>query len=197
MNLMTRQQTEDFFHDVISKMLPKIEKSNIRPAFQKTKQPNMAGKNYISQGDDINNGLEGFTNTDDFAYFRVIFDERNENEAEVTLDNNVSIVRKVDLTVYLYGDNSANNALIIKALLRAIHIQDYLISHGYYQVTEGNITPMFEDIHGEWWERNDITIQFEYRVEIEPNRDEQNVIATGYNQGLPAPKTVVDGEERK
>lgn len=195
MNMMTRGQTEDFFHDVISLMVPSIDKSNIRPAFQKTKQPNMAGKNYISYGDDINNGLEGFSNTDDFIYFRVNFDTIENNQSEVTPEDKVSIVRDVELTVYIYGDNAANNALRIKSLLRSQKIVDYLNRHGYYQTSEGYITPLFEEINEEWWERSDLSVHFGCSVEINPD-DRPNDWALGYNKGLPVPSIVVNGEKR-
>lgn len=197
MKLLTRETTEDFFHDIIAKILPHMQKSDIRPAFQKTKQPNPAGRNYISNGDDSNNGLLGFTNTDNFCYFKIDFDKNSSHEAEVDVYGNVTIVRLIDLTVYLYGKASANNALLVKSLMRSTYIQDTLNSNGYYLTSEGYITPLDENINGEWWERNDVNIQFECRVEIDVDSKDLPQDVVGYNEGTAIPKLIVDGKERK
>ena len=196
MKLYSRNDTEDFFHDIIAKILPKLNKSDIRPAFQKTKQPNMAGRNFISNGDESNNGLVGFTNTDDFCYFNIEFERNNDNESEVLADGKVFICRRINLIVYLYGNNSPNNALLVKALMRSLHIQNELNRNGYYQISEGVITPLNEEINGEWWERHDVAIEFECLIELEPEKENISQSAIGYNTGEADPVIVVDNKRR-
>ena len=190
MKLQTRIQIEDFIHDVIAACVPYIDKSNIRPAYQKTKQPQPAGYNYISQ-DGITNGLNPFDNKSNFIYFYVNPNEGSD-ESEVSLDNEVSITRYINVIVYCYGSESANNALKIKAFMRAQHIQQLLNYNDYYLEDEGTITPINEDINGEWWERNDLELNFTNKVVFDKEPENAPVIALEDNKTI-----IVDGEVRK
>lgn len=190
MRLQSRIETEDFIHDVIAMCVPYIDKSNIRPAFQKTKQPLPAGSNYISQ-DGKTNGLDPFDNKSNFIYFYVNQNDGSD-ESEVTLENDVSITRYIKVTVYCYGSQSANNALRIKALMRSQQVQQFLNYNGYYQEEEGTITQLNEDINGEWWERNDLELNFNCSVEFETGPEDVPVIADSDNKTV-----IVDGRIRK
>ena len=190
----TREQTEDFFHDVIALILPSIDKSNIRPAFQKTKRATPAAQNYISQ-EGIGSGLRGFDNKSDFIYFRVKQDAGNASEPEVDAEDNTSFIQEVELTVYIYGVHSQTNAVILKSLMRTSRVQTYLNSNGYFQAEEGSINPISEDINGEWWDRVDVTFNFQCKVEILTALQDTVRIAKSFNTGLNTP-IIVDGEKR-
>jgi len=192
----TREQTEDFFHDVIALMLPGIQKSNIRPAFQKTKRNNPVAENYISQ-DGIGSGLKGFDNKSDFVYFRVRQDNGNDQEPEIDAGDNATFLQEIELTVYIYGVHSQTNAVILKSLMRTNRIQTYLNGNGYYQTEEDSITPLTEEINGEWWDRVDVTFHFMCKIEIVNALEDSIEIAKGYNTGLPTPNIILDGKERK
>lgn len=187
MRIQTREQTEDFFHDVIAKILPQMKKSDIRPAFQKTKQPLAAGTNHITQSGEFE-GLDPFSNTDNFIYFFVNMNN-NLGESEVMQDNTTSIIRNINVIVYCYGNNSSNIALKIKAMMRSIPIQQMLNFNGYYLGDEGEITPLNEDINGEWWERNDLELNFTCRVDFTSEAEDIPVIALDDNKTV-----IVDGE---
>ena len=148
MRIQSRIQIEDFVHDVIALALPHIAKSDIRPAYQKTKQAIPAGRNKITQSGEAD-GLAGYTNEDNFIYFYVDTTVDEYAESEVTQDNDVSLIRVIPVTVYCYGADSASNALMLKALLRSVQVQHFMNFNGYYQYSEGRITPLMEDINGE------------------------------------------------
>lgn len=196
MKIKRIEEIEDFMHDVISTILPHIQKSDIRPAFSLSKQPAPAGRNFVSQGSDINNALIGFTNMNDFIYFRVRFDERSNEESEVAEDGSVSIVRIAELIVYCYGPESANNAFKLKGLMRSIPVQEYLNKHEVYQLTEGQITPLEEEINEEWWERYDVSFNFTFRIEFEQDKDLLPRFSQGLSKGKKTPELVIDGIKR-
>lgn len=181
MKLQSREETEDFFHDVIADILTDIDKSNIRPAYQKTKQPLPAGSNFVSQNG-LANGIMPYENTTDFVYFYVKMDDGNDLESEVSADNHTEFIRQINVIVYCYGENSSNNALKLKALMRSQHIQFKLNYNGYYQLEEDNISNTFEDIHGEWWERNDVIMHFTCKAEFDYEPEDAPVIAKTDNK---------------
>lgn len=193
-NIQTKEQIEDFMHDVIANILPHIEKSNIRPAFQKTKRNNPAGANVISQSGEID-GLRGFTNKDNFIYFRVLENPQSNTESEVEPDDTTSFIEHIELTVYIYGEKAQRNALLLKALMRTTRVQDYLNLNGYYQLDEGDITPLSENNNGEWWDRTDVKFNFTRKVVIEVEPEDEITIAKSYNKGV-LPEVIVDGGNR-
>lgn len=190
MKIQSRIQVEDFVHDVIAMALPNIDKSDIRPAYQKTKQPIPAGRNFLTQ-DGEENGLVGYTNEDEFVYFYVDTSLPEENSSEVTADNKVTIIRNYPVTVYCYGKNSSTNAVILKALLRSIHIQHYMNFNDYYLYTEGTITPIMDNYNGEWYERNDVTFVLTSKADIETEKEDAPVLSNGADITV-----IIDGEER-
>lgn len=157
--------------------LPHIAKSDIRPAYQKTKQAIPAGRNKITQSGETD-GLAGYTNEDNFIYFYVDTTVDEYSESEVTQNNDVSLIRVIPVTVYCYGADSASNALMLKALLRSIQIQHFMNFNGYYQYSEGRITPLMEDINGEWWERNDVTFTLTNKVDLETEKEDRPVLSS-------------------
>ncbi|MEG1565326.1 MAG: hypothetical protein RR342_01110 [Bacilli bacterium] len=180
--IQNKVQTEDFMHDLIALLLPHINKSDIRPAFQTTKKNNPTGRNFISQNGETS-GLVGFTNTDNFIYFKVVCDPNNDSQSEVEADDTASFIRTIELTVYIYGEQSQNNALILKSLMRTTRAQSYINLNGYYQLNEGDIKYVPEDINGEWWDRYDVTFHFNTRVVITPANEDRVETAIGYESG--------------
>lgn len=193
-NIQTKEQIEDFMHDVIANILPHIDKSNIRPAFQKTKRNNPAGANIVSQSGEVD-GLVGFTNTDNFIYFKVLENPQNNDESEVEPDDTTSFIEVIELTVYIYGEKAQRNALLLKALMRTTRVQDYLNLNGYYQLNEGDVNPLSENINGEWWDRTDVTFYFTRKVVIEVKPEDAIAIAKEYNSGV-LPEVIIDGGEK-
>lgn len=182
MRLQTKEQTEDFMHDVIAMILTRVDKSNIRPAFQKTSKSNPAGKNYISQ-DGLKNGLEGFTNLDNFIYFKVLENNDNSSLPEVEPDDSATYIKTVELTVYIYGEEAQQNALLLTSLIRTNRVQNYLNLNGYFQLDDQNINPLSEIINGQWWDRVDVTLNFNCRIDLPVAREDQIEYAKKYNTG--------------
>jgi len=194
MRLQSREQVEDFMHDVISLALPRIAKSNIRPTSQKTLKNNPAGKNSISQNG-LSDGLEGFTNQDNFVYFKVLDNNNNSNFSEVEDDDFTTFVKSIDLIVYIYGQNAAEHAVLLAALMRTNRLQEYLNLNGYYQIEEQNINPLSEIINGQWWDRVDVTFHFGCRVDIPVAPEDRIEYAESYNDGESA-RFIIDGEQK-
>lgn len=193
-NIQTKEQIEDFMHDVIASILTHIDKSNIRPAFQKTKRNNPAGMNVVSQSGEFD-GLRGFTNTDNFIYFRVLENNNSDTESEVDPDDTTSFIEDIELTVYIYGEYAQRNALLLKALMRTTRVQNYLNLNGYYQLNEGTITPLSETINGEWWDRTDVVFNFVRKVVINVDPEDTIDTAKNYNGGS-LPDIIIDGGNR-
>lgn len=189
MQLQTKEQVEDFMHDVIAMILTRIDKSNIRPAFQKTSKNNPAGKNYISQ-DGLTNGLEGFTNLDNFIYFKVL--DYDEYTSEVEPDDSTTVIKPIELTVYIYGDEAQQNALLLTSLIKTSRVQNYLNLNGYYQLEENRITPIQEIINGQWWDRFDVVLRFNCRIDLPVKKEDQIEFAKNYNDGN-IPRILIDG----
>lgn len=189
MQLQTKEQVEDFMHDVIAMILTRIDKSNIRPAFQKTSKNNPAGKNYISQ-DGLTNGLEGFTNLDNFIYFKVL--DYDEYTSEVESDDSTTVIKPIELTVYIYGDEAQQNALLLTSLIKTNRVQNYLNLNGYYQLEGNRITPIQEIINGQWWDRFDVVLRFNCRIDLPVKKEDQIEFAKNYNDGN-IPRILIDG----
>lgn len=189
MQLQTKEQVEDFMHDVIAMILTRIDKSNIRPAFQKTSKNNPAGKNYISQ-DGLTNGLEGFTNLDNFIYFKVL--DYDEYTSEVEPDDSTTVIKPIELTVYIYGDEAQQNALLLTSLIKTSRVQNYLNLNGYYQLEGNRITPIQEIINGQWWDRFDVVLRFNCRIDLPVKKEDQIEFAKNYNDGN-IPRILIDG----
>ena len=71
-------------------------------------------------------------------------------------------------------------------------MQQFLNYNGYYQEEEGTITQLNEDINGEWWERNDLELNFNCSVEFDTEPEDVPVIADSDNKTV-----IVDGRVRK
>lgn len=155
--MRTRSQYEDIVHDLICRILPKFPPEDIHPAYQFKRS--YAGKNVVSltPGDD---GVTGYTNEDNFMFFAVKFDVLSflpyideEGAADTT--------RVIEVTCNVYGESSANVALLIQSLILDHDAQSYLHSFGLHTFDEysWNITQVNEQINGEYWERHDVSFK--------------------------------------
>lgn len=158
--IWTREQYEDFFHTIISSMLPELDKRLIRPSYQSV--GGLAAKNTINQ--QYNDGVSGFTYKDDFIYFRVDFEGYKES---FTGYGNPTIQRFVDVSISFYGENSALYCLKVISLIRISAIIDMLEKNGLYLYNTDTPSATHENINNEWWERHDFKITFNENLVIE------------------------------
>lgn len=157
--LRSRETYEDFFHDIICEMLPKFNRSNIRPTYQKN--GGKAVNNVIIDGNVV--AVEGFSKSSNVIYLTVIFDD-NTLDAFTHPDGSVDVTRWFDLKLNVYGDQSQEVALILKSLFRQDQIIMTLENNGIVLDSTGNINQLNEIINGEVWERRDLTIRFNENV---------------------------------
>ena len=161
--MKTRVKYEDLFHKTLSLMLPDVKKSNIRASHSSKSNP--TGKNFKQS--DYTDGLEGFTNEDNFVYFTVLFDVKG-NESFVTPDDKVGVNRDLTLKVSVYGKDAMNLALQVTSLCRTHTIENYYMNpqHIYLSDTEA-IRQVQEVINGQMWDRRDFDIKYNETVIIE------------------------------
>lgn len=185
--MRTRLEYEDIVHALICRILPKFPPEDIHPAYQFNRS--YAGKNNISltPGDD---GIAGYTNQDNFMFFTVKFDVLSflpYIDAEGSSDTN----RVVEITCNVYGESSANVALLIHSQILGSDAQAFLHSHGLHTYDEysWNITQVNEQINGEYWERHDVSFKLCESIDlVVPYFAEKAEVAEV--------TTVVDGEVR-
>lgn len=186
--MKSRAQYEDIFHDMIASMLPNFKKSDIRIAYQFNE--GLAGD--VIQPENYQNRLEGFTNTQNFIYLYVTLDSNSLRSIE-TNDGTLSVTRMITLHISCYGEDSSTYALIINSLMRTQTYLDYVNSQGLflYNDTESDSPSVYEDIHGQWWERHDVTIIYNEGVSLNDPSDGV------YKEALAMQgKLIIDGEER-
>ena len=159
--MKTREQYEDIFQEATTKMLPKFPLENIRPAFQKK-----GGKNgRVIKEDGSAVALVPFENGSDYIYFNIKFDTEN-SESFVYENGDVDITRTFQVIYTCYGNNSAGVALLIKSLIRTQFMQTFFTQNGFYLLDDEGISQLNEVINAEYWERRDLTLTFNERVEI-------------------------------
>lgn len=165
--LRTQEEYEDIFQEALKQILPNVKPSDIRPAFNKD-GGNIVAKNFIGKPEDNMDGLVGFTNRDQFVYFRVTFDDATDEigQAEVHPDDTVEINRPVKLYVYNYGDGCMDMALYEKGLMRSNTISTYLNNLGIYLLNESGLIPVTEYVNSVPWTRCDITFVFNEIVKL-------------------------------
>lgn len=170
--LRPREVYEDFFHDIICKMLPKFKRSNIRPTYQKN--GGKALNNIVVDGGVV--GAEGFQKGSNIIYLTVIFDT-DTFESFTYEDGSVDVTRGLSLKLNIYGDQSQEVALILFSLFRQNQFLMEFESNNIALSSIGDITQFIEPINGEFWERRDLTIKFNENVSIPvPNLNKVVVI---------------------
>lgn len=179
--MKTREQYENIFQTATTKMLPKFPLENIRPAFQK--RGGKTGKVIKEDGTAV--ALTPFDNGSDYIYFNIKLDTEN-SESYVYPNGEVDITRVFQVVYTIYGNNSAGVALLIKSLIRTQFMQNFFNQNGFYLLNEDEISQINEVINEEYWERRDLTLTFNERVEIKvPEFDNLAIIQDG--------KVIVDG----
>lgn len=170
-----REYYEDIFQEMLSQMLPKFDRTAIRPSFQS--EGGYAAKNEIN--DNFDDGISGFSNIDNVIYFRVKFNPGITN-SEIAKDGAISVLNIIDLIINVYGKNSSSIALEIYSKLFADDIKFFLNSNGIFLMTiPGSIDEFREVINRQIWERHDLTIR--YNVEEEIENYAKNVKTEGIN----------------
>ena len=159
--MKTREQYEDIIQQAITKMLPKFPLENIRPAFSKRGGKN--GKVIVEEGKAI--AMSAFENGCDYIYFNIVFDTED-LDAVVYEDGSVDITRVFDVIITLYGNNSAGLAVLLKSLIKTQYMQSYFNQKDLYLLDDKGIQQLNEIINAEYWERRDLTLQFNEKVDI-------------------------------
>ena len=164
--LWTVEQYEDYIQSVIRFMLPKYNKKNIRPSYQTV--GGYTAKNIINQ--QYEDGISGFSEKDDFIYFKVKF--KPEKESFINTDTeDVTIQRYITVDFSVYGHNSAIMAATIVALFRTSAVLANLDRNGFYLFESTQPEEAKEPINGTWWERHDFTVTLNESIYIQnPNK---------------------------
>lgn len=162
--MRTRQEYEDIIHDLICRMLPKFPPEDIKPAYQFNRT--YSGKNAIALTPE-DDGIMGYTNVDNFMFFVVKFDPLTFQpyaDAEGNMDTN----RVIEVTCSVYGESSANVALLINSLLLGSDAQLFMQGYGLhtYDDFSWGITQINEEINGEYWERHDVTFKLIESIDL-------------------------------
>lgn len=157
LSMKTREWYEDSIQSILCECLPQIPKSNIRPAYSKSKLTNPFAKNYVDAEDEMKDGLKNIKNTDNYVYFWLHFDSIDMLSTEVS-NGNISSILPFRLTVSVYGRDSLPIAIRIRAFMRTEGILYRMLGMQATLNSDPSITTLTEDVQGEWWERNDLEI---------------------------------------
>lgn len=163
LNMKTREFYEDSIHDIISMILLNVEKSNIRPSYQKTKLANPFATNRMDAFDSMKDGVDAARNFTDIVYFWWHFDALDLLSTEVKSDG-VTAVIPFRLTISVYGSNSMPNAIKLKAFFRTPDVFNSILNLNSVITSEPTLTTAPEEINEEWWERTDLDIKFETMI---------------------------------
>lgn len=162
--MRTRRQYEDIIHDLICRILPKFPPQDIRPAYQSNRD--YASKNSISL-DPADDGITGYSNEDNFMYFVVKFDPLT-SMPYIDEEGNANVTRVIDVTCSVYGESSANVALLINTLVLGPDAQSFLQQYGLHTYNEmgWSINQINEEINGEYWERHDVSFKLSESIDL-------------------------------
>lgn len=161
--MRSREWYESSIHNILCKCLPKIEPSNIRPAYNKSKLTNAFATNYVSGTNEMKNGIESVTNTRTFIYYWLHFDSLDSLTTEVSDD--ISAVLPMRLTVSIYGKDSFPLAARLRAFMRTEGVLFKMFNMQAVLDSDPSIDTFPEEIQGQWWERNDVTIRINVLVD--------------------------------
>lgn len=182
--MKTREFYEDSLHDLISLCLPSIEKSNIRPSYQKTKLSNLFGTNRVDAFDSMKDGVDAARNHTDIIYFWLHFDPLDMLSTEI-VDDVVNSIIPFRVTISIYGANSMPNAIKLKAFFRTPDSLNKMLNLNSVIDSEPTLSTFPEEINGEWWERTDLDISFKTLVTdfVDENGEEGKVNSLGFGDG--------------
>lgn len=184
LSMKSREYYEDSIHDIIAKCLPRMDKSNIRPAYLKTKLNNPFAVNSMDKSDSMKDGTNAVRNKTNIVYFWWHFDPLDMLSTYV--GDSVESIIPFRLTITCYGDESMNNAIRLKAFFRSPETLFGILNMQAVLGSEPRLTTFPEEINGEWWERTDVDIAFNVLVDdfaydgAEPPANAKG-IGTGYS----------------
>lgn len=159
----TEEQYEDFFQEMLARMLPKVKRNNIRPSYLN----DVGFASHTEEDVDYTTTTNGITADDTLIYFKVYFDP-DYIEAFKQENGRLFQNRFLRLKVEIYGAKRTQIGLLLRGLIRADYIMDYLNSQGMYLYTEGNIDPdVKEFMHGQWYKRYDLEWTFNECMELD------------------------------
>ena len=161
--MRSREWYEDSIHSLIKACLPDVAPSNIRPAYQKTKQNNPMGVNHMDAFDPMKDGIDSAQNKTDIVYFWWHFDPLDLLSTSVeTSEDGVTISSLIPfrLTISCYGKNSMPNAIRLKAYFRTPDLLNSMLQLNSVLNSEPTLTTFPEEINEEWWERTDLDLSF-------------------------------------
>ena len=171
---ITEEQYEDFFQEMLAQMLPQIKRNNIRPSYV-----NDVG--FASHTDEDTRCVtitDGIDADDTLIYFKVYFDTQY-IEAFKHTDGSMYQPRFVTLKVEVYGNKRVQIGLLLRGLIRADYVMNYLNGQCVYLYQEGNINPdVKEFIHGQWYKRYDLEWTFNECLQISVPQQPEIAIST-------------------
>ena len=161
--MKTQREIEDIIQESICRMLPKFNRTKIRPAYQ-----NDADEGFNFYTEDDTHTIAPFGCEDNFIYFQTVFNTSENQTTYIAQDGATDITRYIDVTIDIYGEDCQSYGLIISSLIKSEYIQVYLNSQGLYLVgDEVTSTHLHEIIQNEWWQRQNIKITLSENVKIE------------------------------
>lgn len=178
--MRTREWYEDSIHSIIGKCLPKLDKSNIRPAYQKTRMTNPFAVNRMDKNDAMKDGVTAIDYSADIVYFWLHFDPLDFLSTEVLADG-VSTIVPFKITITCYGSNSMVNVIKLRTFLRTPEILNSVLNMDSVFTSEPRVTTFSEEINSEWYERNDLDISLATR--ITDFGDLPNLLTSGDGKG--------------
>lgn len=188
--MRNREWYEDSIQSIICSCLPKIPRSNIRPAYQKTKLNNPFAVNHMDTSDPMKDGVDAAQNVTNLIYFWWHFDPLDFLSTSVeTSENGDSIISIIPfrLTIHCYGSDSMTNAIRLKAFFRTPDTLNAVLNLNSVMSEEPRLTTFSEEINQEWWERSDLDLAFVTQVTdfsdggVVPNLN-SNGIGEGYSK---------------
>lgn len=191
--MRTRRQYEDIIHDFICRILPKFPPEDIRPAYQPV--TSYTGKNMVSLNP-ADDGITGYSNVDNFMYFVVKFDNVTALPY-IDEDGSADTTRILEVTCTVYGESSANVALLLDTLILGPDAQAFLHQYGLHTYNESSwsVSQMNEEINGQYWERHDVSFRLMESIDLvvpyEPEIAEKADITIVSDGGLDNAKSIL------
>lgn len=165
--MKNREWYEDSIQSIICLCLPKVPKSNIRPAYQKTKLNNPFAVNHMDKSDPMKDGVKAVQNETDIIYFWLHFDPLDILATEVEINDAGSFIDTVipfKLTITCYGADSMMNGIRLKAVARTPNVLNAFLNLDFVMTSEPQLSSFSEEFNEEWWERTDVDLDFSARI---------------------------------
>ena len=181
--MRTREWYEDSIHSIISRCLPRLEKSNIRPAYTKTRLTNPFAVNRMDKNDAMKDGVTAVDYAADIVYFWLHFDPMDFLSTEVMADV-VSTIVPFKITITCYGKNSMTNVIKLRSFFRTPEILNVMLNMDSVFTTEPRVTTFSEEINSEWYERSDLDINLSTMIkDFSEDGSMPNLFSSGDAEG--------------